>query len=79
MPERRAEHARFCEQAHLLIERITKKRIHEFPKDLTKVICSLFISFFFCIICLTEFVIFLKVVCAYFKQVFYFALKTLGF
>uniref|UniRef100_A0A915PMW3 LisH domain-containing protein n=1 Tax=Setaria digitata TaxID=48799 RepID=A0A915PMW3_9BILA len=36
LPERRAEHARFCEQAHLLIERITKKQIHEFPKDLTK-------------------------------------------
>ncbi|VDM95391.1 unnamed protein product [Thelazia callipaeda] len=36
MPERRAEHARFCEQAHILIERITKRRFHEFPNDLTK-------------------------------------------
>ncbi|CAG9538905.1 unnamed protein product, partial [Cercopithifilaria johnstoni] len=36
LQERRAEHARFCEQAHLLIEKITKKRIHDFPKDLTK-------------------------------------------
>uniref|UniRef100_A0AAF5PHW2 LisH domain-containing protein n=1 Tax=Wuchereria bancrofti TaxID=6293 RepID=A0AAF5PHW2_WUCBA len=36
LQERRAEHARFCEQAHLLVEKITKKRIHDFPKDLTK-------------------------------------------
>ncbi|EFO23215.2 hypothetical protein LOAG_05271 [Loa loa] len=36
LQERRAEHARFCEQAHLLIEKVTKKRIHDFPKDLTK-------------------------------------------
>ncbi|VDO51831.1 unnamed protein product, partial [Onchocerca flexuosa] len=36
LQERRAEHARFCEQAQLLIEKITKKRIHDFPKDLTK-------------------------------------------
>ncbi|KAL3982548.1 hypothetical protein ACH3XW_47600 [Acanthocheilonema viteae] len=36
LQERRAEHARFCEQAHLLIEKITNKRIQDFPKDLTK-------------------------------------------
>lgn len=36
--EKRQEHSRFCEQARLLLERVTQTKIMaDFPKDITQV------------------------------------------
>lgn len=40
LQDKRVEHQRFCEQARLLIGRVTKTNLTDFPMDITQVRAS---------------------------------------